>query len=92
MFKLDTVRISQVETDCFCQNVKSFFHTLMSDLTVYKVIIYRHTVSLTSLTKTNCTIEDADSITTFNILLFIYIQTDPKRFENLLDIEQVLVS
>jgi len=47
----------------------------MPDLTVYKVIIYRHTVSLTSLIKTAGTIEHADSITTFNILLFIYLFT-----------------
>jgi hypothetical protein len=48
----------------------------MPDLTVYEVIIYRHTVSLTSLTKTASTIEHDDSITTFAILLFIYLHSN----------------
>jgi len=47
----------------------------MPDLTVYEVIIYRHIVSLTSLTKTTGTIEHADSITIFTILLFIYLHS-----------------
>jgi hypothetical protein len=43
----------------------------MPDVTVYKVIIYRHIVS--PLTKTAGNIEHADSITKFTALLFIYL-------------------
>ena len=69
----------------------------MPDLTVYKVIICRHIISLTSLTKQmvplNMFTQSQHSPFFYLIIyLFIYIQIDPKRFENLLDIEQVLMS